>query len=280
MLKRAKETPDSDAILATHELNEEILGKLFRDEICILRVHNYASPEVISALRRFMYNGQQHFIRSYYVGYKKQEPVRKFFGVHLWGMPYNSTYYQGPDDEASQKYHDAAITNLNTLRRYLSPQVSPIDRLRLHLDEHWTPGARLARFVEGKRMFVGIGRFVYAKDSFLGETQPHFDSLPQHVRTLEKQFSANVYTDIPYAGGELEVWNVPPLTPEEILQIPIGKRWRAVLPPPLVVKPQVGELILFNTRRPHAVRGFENGIRSSMQCFIGMHKDHTLEYWS
>jgi hypothetical protein len=35
-----------------------------------------------------------------------------------------------------------------------------------------------------------------------------------------------------------------------------------------MIKPGPGDLIMFNAGRPHAVRGFTEGLRSSCQTFI------------
>lgn len=269
-----------DPILTVEALSKSVLQKLFRDEICALRVPNYCSPEALVSLQNFIQAAQENFIKSYYVGYKNQKPTKKFYGIHLWGTPYNSTYHHRPDHKSFQSYYQAAVTNIQTLRKAVAPYLSPMDQLRLQLDEHWTAGACIATFPKNKNMFVGICRFIFAQDSFLGGEQPHFDSLPPHVQHLEKQYSANIYMDIPHEGGELEIWNIPPLVPTDIIRSNVEKDWRAILPSPLVIKPKPRELILFNTRRPHAVRGFKKGTRSSIQCFIGQYKDGSLEFWS
>jgi hypothetical protein len=273
-----------DGILTVETLNESILQKLFQDEICILRVPNYCSPEALISLQKFSQTAREHLIKSYYVGYKNQKPTKTFYGIHLWGTPYNSTYHHGPDHESFQAYYQAAVPHMQALRKAVAPHLSPMDYLRLQLDEHWPAGARIATFPstnnKTKNMFVGICRFMYAEDAFLGQVQPHFDSLPRHVQDLEKQYSANIYMDIPDEGGELEIWDVPPLTATDIVQSDVEKDWRSTLSEPIVIKPEPGELILFNTRRPHAVRGFKSGIRSSIQCFIGIYRDGSLEFWS
>jgi hypothetical protein len=269
-----------DSVLTVEALNETILQKLFRDEICVLRVPKYCSPVALKSLRGFLQRAREDLIKSYYVGYKNQKPTKKFYGIHLWGTPYNSTYHHGSDHESFQAYYQAAIPHMEALRKVVAPHLSPMDHLRLQLDEHWPAGARIATFPKKQNMLVGICRCMYAEDASLGQEQPHFDSLPPHVQALEKQYSANIYMDIPHEGGELEVWDVPPLSPGDIVQSDVEKDWRSMLPPPIVLKPEPGELVLFNTRRPHAVRGFKSGMRTSIQCFIGMYKDSSLEFWS
>lgn len=269
-----------DPVVVKEQINEAILHQLFNDEICVLRIPNYCSLEALMAIEKFIQESQGKLMRSYYVGYKDQKPIRKFYGINLLGTPYNSTYHCEPSHPSFQQYFEDALPNLHALRAAVAPYLSPIDKLRLQLDEHWPYGAGIATFHPGKNMFVGVCRVMYAEESVLGETQPHIDSLPSHIQHLNKQYSANLYVHVPEVGGELEIWDVPPLKAEEVLMVDMEGDWRSHLPEPLVIKPKRGELILFNTRRPHTVRSFPSGTRSSIQCFIGMYKDYTLECWS
>jgi len=159
----------------------------------------------------------------------------------------------------------------------MDPYLSPIDKLRLELDENY--GANVAVFEE-KKMFVGIGRVMRADGSVNSELQPHFDSLPPDFFPLDGQFSANVYLKVPESGGELEVWNVPPIPANEIVDSDPNKDWRKELPNSIKIKPNVGDLIMINTRRAHAIRRFDEGIRVTIQCFIGYKKDKPLYLWN
>src|SRR5262245_51389462 len=138
------------------------------------------------------------------------------------------------------------------------------------------PTANVAAF-EGRKMFVGIGRITAPEKTVL-EEQPHFDSLPPDL-TLDGQFSANVYLKVPEHGGELDVWNHPTLSPDEIHDDQLGRDWRSMLPPPIRIRPAVGDLILINTRKPHAVCSFARGERVSIQCFIGYKRGRSLALW-
>ena len=55
-----------------------------------------------------------------------------------------------------------------------------------------------------------------------------------------------------------------------------------MLPPPdAVVAPRVGDLILFNSNRIHAVRACRGGPRVTVSCFIGYRGEgRPLGYWS
>ena len=52
------------------------------------------------------------------------------------------------------------------------------------------------------------------------------------------------------------------------LRLLLGLALRRLLPPPVSLAPEDGELILICAQRPHAVAGFDAGLRVSMQAFV------------
>lgn len=105
----------------------------------------------------------------------------------------------------------------------------------------------------------------------------------------EGLFSANLYLDMPRTGGgELLIYDVewtsrwdfyrhaPTLAnltaPGEEGQALL----RAKLPPPKVIRPAPGDLILLCAQRPHAVQGFPLGTRVSIQSFLAYKKGGPL----
>lgn len=267
-------------ILTCEKLEPDHLEKLINDEMCILHIPNYFQGKGLSKLKKHIVKSRNDYVQANYVGYKDQKIIRRYFGVNVLGTAYNTTYNKQPDDPEFATYFQNALTGIRSLRQAIAPYQSPIDQLRLELDENWIKGARIGSFNPDKKMFVGTCRIVLAKESHLGEIQPHIDSLPQNIHSLKKQFSANIYIHVPESGGELEVWDLPPLSPEAVTQLDIDHTMRNTHPNGILFKPSEGDLALFNTRRPHAVKSFSKGIRSSIQCFIGLNKDGSLTYWS
>ena len=91
------------------------------------------------------------------------------------------------------------------MRTLARPAVTPIDKLRLELDEQFPHGATVARF-QGRKMLTGIARITRAAYSQIVAEQPHFDALPEKYGVLDAQLAANIYLAVPPKGGELEIW--------------------------------------------------------------------------
>ena len=125
-----------------------------------------------------------------------------------------------------------------------------------------------------------IIRVVLAEESMIGARQPHFDCLPHAICPLAQQFAACVYLNTLAHGGELEIWSVPPRTALEISGIDSGTDLRRMLPPSLLAPVSNGVLILFTARRPHCVRPFVEGERTSSHAFAGLTDAGRLVLWS
>jgi hypothetical protein len=125
-------------------------------------------------------------------------------------------------------------------------------------------------------MLAGIGRITKASLSHLSADEPHFDALPERYLKLDSQFAANIYLKVPTSGGELEVWDVPPMKPLAV----VPKNWRSSLPQSIKIKPNVGDLVIFNCRRPHAICSFSGEDRVTVQMFIGLQENQPLQLWN
>jgi hypothetical protein len=252
-------------VLTVNQLSEDALKKLFNNEICILRIKAFCENSVCDKLATWFISSEE--LTEYPYIMQQEGGVKSFYyGVDRVGVPYNSTYGK---PQQKEKYYQEALSGIRALRAASHPELSPIDRVRVELDENWPLGANLANF-EGKKMFIGIGRLMQWETSHLTELQPHCDSVPNDYANLLGQFSANIYLSVPSKGGELEIWDVAPLATNVIHKSDPNRDWRAELPESIIVKPEKGDLLMFNTRRPHAIRRFYEGIRVAAQCFIGI----------
>ncbi len=192
-----------------------------------------------------------------------------------------------------EHYYQQAPTCNRNIRRICSPFLSPIDKLRLDLGDMWLAGACIEN-IHNRTMLAGIGRVF--EDDF--ELPPHQDILARDVKdapiyptypfsNLATQLSANIYLRTPKFGGELEIWNVKPSSTKQPEIHDKEYKYegiidRRILPAATaVIKPQIGELILFDSTRVHAVRASHGGPRVSMSMFIGYrNQEEPLTYWS
>ena len=195
--------------------------------------------------------------------------------------------------EMLKRYYKHAQVSIQTLREACFPNLSPLDKFKLELEEMWVAGAYIEN-IHDQTMLAGIGRVF--EDDF--ELPPHQDIFARDIsdaglppvrpfENLAAQLSANIYLQIPESGGELEVWEIKPSTfeQEKIRDSEYtyeGIIDRNILPSPtLQIKPKQGELILFDSGRIHAVRPCQGGPRVSMSMFIGYRTtDKALTYWS
>jgi hypothetical protein len=250
------------------ELTYEALAALM-DGAC-LAVHVPAYCEEGLASRLGAWFAKHESLSPYDHELRDGEATRyAYFGVDRVGFPLNKTWGTGRDANL-ERYMLEALPAMRRVRQACAPALCPVDRLRLELDELWPDGAQVASFV-GKKMFVGIGRVMRPENSRPSEEVPHFDRLPPEVHRFERQFGANVYLSVPDSGGELEIWDV------------LGQNGltRADLPPPAVtLRPALGDLVILDVRRMHAVRAFRGALRVSVQSCIGFEPGKPLQLWN
>lgn len=268
-------TDGSDLLQIRDELELQDLQRLIAGQICILVVKKYISVKCLKSLQKFVFSEPT----SPYT-HEVTEPkgiTHLYYGVDRIGFPFNLTFGTSQQSQAKEQYYKAALPTIRAIRNSCLPYLTPIDRLRMELDEIWPKGANIATF-EGKKMFVGIFRLMNPELSS-GSENPHFDALPKHVFKLDGQFAANMFISVPEIGGETEVWNLPPMSPTENLDVQDGP-WRDTVPKPISYKPEVADLVIFSSLRPHAIRRFAAGHRISLQCFIGSLDDSSLVLWN
>ncbi|MFF8640627.1 2OG-Fe(II) oxygenase [Streptomyces sp. NPDC015345] len=210
-------------------------------------------------------------------------------GVHKWGL---NTYEGLSSKEREQHYFSEAVAAVQSLRDAWAPYLSPIDRLRLELQEGWPGGANMEH-LEGNPLFVGQARvFTEGKGAI-----PHQDFLSWELEDLRRedrsdgkaelltQMTANLYLQTADEGGELELWSRGYEHAEyDVLRASADSYGlnRDLIPEPAVaLKPTAGMLILSHASRIHAVRPSKGRDRAAVSFFIGVRgTEQPLTYWS
>lgn len=223
--------------------------------------------------------------------------------------PFNVVCAEGTES-ALDEYFDGVQREFRSRRFYRGereelgalsgrPQLWPLDKLRLELDEVWSGGAGLAREQTGKMRCFGGGltRIMQGptrwKSGFI-----HVDDF-NPLKSESGLFSANIYLQLPNASsssqksiqakesdgssksnGALHLWPLGIRTIEDLrehkpilqgmteqdtdLQIALRRH----LGKPLKVDVDSGDLVVLCVQRPHAVIGFKEGCRISLQTFL------------
>lgn len=256
------------------EITQESLLQLTTGEAIAIVVRGYSSAEQCEqAVERLFADTR----------YKEYDNLP---GVHMWGLNSSESL---PDPDRKKKYFADAMPTVRALRSIWAPHLSPIDRLRLELQESWPAGANL-KYFDGQGLFVGQAR-VFGERGAL----PHQDYMPWELASLrgdagqasgiQAQLTANIYLQAPDRGGEVQLWSVGYDHAEYVglrEQPGVPGLDRARIPEPTVqITPEPGMLLIFHATRLHAVLPSEGRPRVALSCFIGVRgEDESLTYWS
>lgn len=240
-------------------LTTESLRRLFSHETACLVVSGFVkSPEALGS-RLAGLESVRNWSVSSSRGLESSD-------VGTVGLPFNMA--------TGDEYHASVETATATLRD-LCGGPTPLDQLRASLDDLW--GASVRRH-QGRPMHAGLARVMRGptrwRDGFV-----HVDELAP-LKVMHGVFSANIYLTMPQDGGGLEIWpvgfrsrwdfyrNALTLSALTVQDADAQARLRRKLPAPLTLTPQAGDLVLLSVQRPHAVTGFDAGVRVSLQSFL------------
>jgi hypothetical protein len=252
------------------ELTTQSLLQLANRKIGAIHVRGYYPAEIAEKTAEKAIN--HHALGHYHKRYTSS--VGRVY------MPHIDTRW---DPELTHLYHDSALPAIEDVRSMFHPYLSPIDLVRLQLQELWPAGANLLR-LRGRACFVGAFRVFQPSTS---EFYPHNDAIDQETDAPEiegvvNQLVANIYLQVPDDGGNLQLWLREP-TPEEtkvILEVE-GLQRDSVEPPVVEIHPDAGDLIIFSPRMLHAVTAGHGKHRVGAAAFIASKgPQEPLVYWS
>lgn len=264
---------NQDAIIYAKELEEWHLIGLLDHSIDAVIVPNYfLEPECAIISERIK--------KSKYFSAYPDHPSVSRLGPEL---------YECESELELAKYQKEARTLIKEMRRLVHPYISPIDRLRVEIDDIWSYGCNLGRIGETK-MFAGIVREFQENNP--GE--PHCDVMAwgffDHYKdkpNIINQLAANVYLKTSESGGEIMLWDEWPTQTEYNMAYKtddpasFGLDSKKIGQPKLELKPNLGDLILFNSMRIHSVKKIKTGVRMTWGCLIGYSgTDDPLIIWT
>jgi hypothetical protein len=197
-------------------------------------------------------------------------------------IPFYNTV-QNP--EKGRLYFEYAKDWISELRFRARPFLSPMDRIRLELDEIWPAGASILRLYS-RMMYFGLVR-VWPESA---EALPHQDVLSREVADCpfifdqRSQLGVNVYLQTAEEGGEIEIWRKQ-MTSDDCIRFGIhgsyGFPRDSLGQPSCVIEPKRGDLIALNSFNVHAVRRVARGSRVTVSGFVGSWGEHRpLMLWS
>jgi hypothetical protein len=268
---------DAAGVRTASELSGDVLRDLFENRCCAVRIPNYVSGAASKDITEWIL-GECELAKWGAESNGKVE-TDMYYGI---GLPINATKWS---KASCRQYFEQVLPAIRKLRG-VNRDLNPVDKLRLELDELWPHGAHIDSIAGRKRM-VGMGR-VMRPEGLVDGTQAngiiHVDDWPL-LTNVKGTFSANTYLKVPSDGGKLCIWSITPTLRDcfssatffimlrDVFRANGAEKERQkvlleLLPPPLVIKPMEGELIIFNSARPHAVTGFGEGCRVTLHTFI------------
>lgn len=255
-----------DLVLKANKLEALHLEKLFTGDVLVVRIQNFYDTSASDLVA-------EKLIRSELFGQYENAP-----NIGRVGQAF---FENSP--EARERYERDAVKWIQDTRYLCAPYLTPIDKLRLELDEILFEGAALGRH-NGRHMYVGLAR-VLMDGAAIYPHQDHFHRDIERFKTttVRTQVACNIYIKPSISGGALQIW-ANSLSDEdyEAMKDPNGYGIsRDKLPPPdVTIYPEKGELVLFNANNLHAVTESE-GVRVSVSCFVGYAgHDRPCPMWS
>lgn len=245
-------------LVSTNEITADLLLKTLRREICGFRISNYCSQQQAGVLAETIL---KDFKRTNY-GVRwcckdsKPASVEEFLELPFLesdvqrGGPTSST-------ESVNGIDDDPLAVIRRMREIMSPHLTPVDRLRLELDEVAPLGARLYIMPDGSKAMAGLPRIMESSRELL------------HADTGRKGcLTANIYLKLPNTGGATRIWNHRGPYEDSIGSYLFSEDEILEETASVLLEPQVGELVIWNPLSPHMVLPFDGGPRVSLQTWL------------
>lgn len=268
------ESPEWDFEVVS-AITPELIEKIHARTLCGIRIKNFCSPRTAAQIAAGLFKDESR--TPYQVKWVTQSDQKKSSTDFLETTtakdsdvdrvgPVSSTIF---NYDSSESYKADAVRHIRLIRSYCSPALSPVDRLRLELDEVLPGGAQIMNYADHGKAFVGVGRIMSSSKEML-----HADTARAGCLTC------NIYLQVPRTGGGTRVWNYSgeyEKAPGSYLFAP-GEIPSSV--PSALLQPTAGEMVIWNPLNPHVVLPFTGEPRISIQIWLqvtGSTKDRSLK---
>ncbi|MDP2090367.1 MAG: 2OG-Fe(II) oxygenase [Candidatus Gracilibacteria bacterium] len=256
-------------VVTRNELHEYDLSLLMNDEIQVLRIINFFSDNSCQELLKKLENCNL-------LGRYKNAPLIKRIG---------RAFYETINNPKEQSdYFESATLWIKEIRKNCSPLITPIDLLRLVLDEAWIHGVNLAT-INDKKMFVGLVR-KFSTGSYAEAHQDHLEwDTNNSDYDLKNQIACNVFLKLPKYGGEIIIYDQS-LSKKDYEKNRIDGSYginldSSIKKTAIQLRPRIGELILFSSHKTHALSTVDDGEHVAWSSFVGFSgNDKPLIIWS
>mgnify|MGYP000942256652 CR=1 FL=1 len=268
-------------IVTKTELSAKDIESLIKGELLAIRIPNFSTPDTCRKLSNVVTSDTGRINYKHDLIQKDGSIKTLDYGVETPSIPFTWVAMEPDNLSLLEQYLTVSEKQQSRINVAIGFDENPVRRCIGQLAKAWHHGIEIARH-KGRLLHPGLLRLTLPNAVTLNDS-PHIDSLLHPSFNQSAQLSMNIYLSTPEHGGELIVWDIPPLLTENCKTFETDDNMRKILQkkPCYKIRPEEGELILINTRIPHAVSTFQNGCRVSQQAFIGVKDSHSPLYvWS
>ncbi|QZO15128.1 2OG-Fe(II)-dependent halogenase WelO5 family protein [Pseudoalteromonas piscicida] len=251
------------------ELSKANMELLLDFKIPGIIIKNFISPDICKEV-------SNRLIAKEFAGYDHLNNIP----VHQLGLCHNQYAHEEKKEYFSKR--DAAEEEIKEIYRDLD--INPVTKLIQLLNDKLDLNVGIYEENGFGKYFAGAFR------SFKGHGRLHADHAPSHINQewavteLVKQLTWNIYYCIyEKQGGELVIYDTIHTAENDHMKVeneyyfPYEVLEREAH---IKVRPEVGDLIIFNTQNFHEILGQPDGNRISQTSFMGLTKDGSLNLWS
>jgi hypothetical protein len=250
-------------VKTAERLNRADLENLISGQLYALRVPEFYNEKYCGPLTDLILKTNRSEYTHEVVG-PDGKKISLDYGVQSAGglLPFNQVVLNPEKEqayfiEAKKKRIENQFKNLAVQSGIMEMPGQKLLKSILNLDFDIRPA-----IWNGREMRAGLFRVTKPNAERLQES-PHVDSLNADFNS-HVQFGANIYLQVPEMGGNLCIWDIEkPLTAKEVKKVETDEQnFKKILSQSksIEIKIEAGDLVILNTRVPHAVTLYKQGL--------------------